>query len=121
MDKRILLVDDEVEVVNFLSHFLKRFKISTLKATSGEDALRMYDKDNIDLVFLDIQMGGIGGLTVLKEIKAVNPGAKIIMITGKADTEHQDKAKQLGAIDYIIKPLDLVDLKEKIDKYILQG
>jgi len=121
MDKRILLVDDEVEVVTFLSHFLKRFKISTLEATSGEEALRIYDKNNIDFVFLDIQMGGIDGLTVLKKIKMVNPEAKIIMITGKADTEHQDKAKELGAIDYIIKPLDLIDLKEKIDKYILQG
>jgi len=121
MDKRILLVDDEVEVVNFLAHFLRRFKIPTIKATSGEDALCIYNKESISFVFLDIQMGGIDGLTVLQRIKAKNPDAKIIMITGKADTEHQDKAKELGAIDYIVKPLDLTDLKEKIDKHILQG
>jgi len=121
MSKRILLVDDEVEIVNFLEHFLKRFKILAIRATSGKEALSLYDKDKVDFIFLDIQMKGIDGLTVLKKIKKIDPEAKIIMITAKADLENQNKAKELGAIDYIVKPLNLLNLKEKIEKYILQG
>ena len=120
MSKHILLVDDEIEIVNFLSRFLKRFKVPTIKATSGKEALRIYSKKHINFVFLDIQMPDIDGLSVLREIKAMDPRAKVIMITGKTDTAYQSKAKELGAIDYITKPLNLADLKEKIDKYILQ-
>ena len=120
MDKNILLVDDEKEIVNFLENFLRRLKLSSLKATSGEEALSMYDKDKIHLVFLDIQMKGIDGLSVLKEIKTRDPEAQVIMITGKAEKEFQYKAKELGALDYITKPLDLGDLREKIHRYLLQ-
>jgi len=119
LKKSILLVDDEVEIVNFLANFLGRLGINTIKATSGEEALKLYDKDKIDFVFLDIQMQGIDGLTVLRRIKEVNPRARVIMITGKVDIVSQTKAKKGGALDYITKPLDLGELKEKVEKYIL--
>lgn len=120
MDKSILLVDDEKEIVNFLEHFLKRMKLPSIKATSGEEALDMYDKDKVHAVFLDIQMKGLDGLAVLREIKERDPEAQVIMITGRFEKEVQDKARELGALDYITKPLDLGDLKEKINRYILQ-
>lgn len=119
MDKHILLVDDEIDIVNFLGNFLRRLQIPSVKATSGEEALSLYDKEKIGFVFLDIQMKNIDGLTVLEELKKKNPDVRVIMITGKADKEYQNKAKELGAVDYVTKPLDLGELKEKINKYIL--
>jgi DNA-binding NtrC family response regulator len=121
MTKHILLVDDEEEIVNFMEHFLKRLKITSTIATSGEQALDLYDKDKIDFVFLDIHLGGIDGFTVLKEMKAKNESVKVIVITGNSDKDQIERAKKLGAIDYIGKPLDLGDFRDKIEKYVLQG
>jgi DNA-binding NtrC family response regulator len=60
------------------------------------------------------------GFEVLKEMKKINPDVKAIMITGSEEKESQTKARKMGAIDYIIKPLDLEDLHQKIQTYILQ-
>ena len=119
MNKHILLVDDEEDIVQFLGSFLRRFKIPSIIATSGEQALRLYDKEKVGFVFLDIQLGGMDGMEVFKELKNRNPEVKVIMITGKDEETYQEKAKSMGVVDYITKPLDLGDLKEKIDKYIL--
>jgi len=119
IEKCVLLVDDEEEIVNFLEHFLKRFSISSIKASSGEEALKIYDKDKICLTFLDIQLGGIDGITVLGELKKKHSDVKVIMITGKAEKEFKDKAASLGVLGYVTKPLDLSELKAIIHKYIL--
>lgn len=120
MIKRVLLVDDEEEIVSFMERFLKRFKIVSIKATSGEQALQLYDKDTIDFVFLDIRMGGMDGFTVLKEIKRIHPAAKVIVIAGNIEKELAERAIRLGAIDVVSKPLDLSELKDIIEKYVLQ-
>ena len=118
-NKHVLLVDDEEEIVYFMQNFLKRFKISSATALSGEDALKVYDPGEIDFVFLDLRMGGIDGFTVFERLKLVNPEIKVIIIAGSSDIESMHKAKQMGAIDYITKPIDLSEFKKKIDKYIL--
>ena len=87
--------------------------------TSGEDALRVYDPKEMDFVFLDLHMNGIDGFTVFQRLKAVNPDVKVIIIAGSNDNDSMDRAKEMGAIDYITKPIDLSDFKKKIDKYIL--
>ncbi|MBU1121749.1 MAG: response regulator [Candidatus Omnitrophota bacterium] len=119
MKKRVLVVDDEKEITDFLERFLNRFDITVVKASEGMQAFDFYNKHNPDCVFLDIQMPGKDGMTVLKELRAIDSASKIIMITGRDDKEFQEKAKQLGAIDYITKPLDLGELSSKIEKYIL--
>ena len=102
-----------------MEKFLKRFKILGMKATSGEEALDIYSKNKIDFVFLDINMKGLDGLSVLAQLKTLNPDVKVFMITGSQDEEARRKSIALGALDFITKPLDLNDLKEKIEKYVL--
>ena len=121
MEKSILLVDDEVEIVNFMESFLKRFKIHSIKATSGDEALRLYDKEKVGFVLLDIHMKGLDGFDVLKGIRKVDPDARIIMLSGSTDKEALEKAKSLGALDYIAKPIELADLKNKVKKYMLSA
>jgi DNA-binding response OmpR family regulator len=64
-------------------------------------------------------MPDMDGFTVLKELKKVEPQAKVMMITGRDAKESQVKAKSLGVIDYIVKPLDLKELHSKVEQYIL--
>lgn len=116
---RVLIVDDEAEIVDFLENFLKRFKIESKKASNGKQALVLYEQFKPDWVFLDIKMPDIDGLEVLKTIRKLQSDAKAIMITGRDDKDSQTKAKKLGAVDYVIKPLDLEELHKKINRYIL--
>jgi DNA-binding response OmpR family regulator len=119
MTKSVLIVDDEEEIVDFMEKFLRRCRIRSMKATCGEAAVRMYTTTEVSMVFLDIHMGDMDGFSVLKQLKETDPSAKIIMITGCSDNESREKAIALGALDYITKPLDLSDLRSKVEKYIL--
>jgi two-component system response regulator (stage 0 sporulation protein F) len=116
----VLVVDDEQEIVDFLCNFLRRFNISSLKATNGKKAIGIFKKLKPDWVFLDIKMPGMDGIEVLKEMKKIKPDIRVIMITGKKEKDLQEKAKRLGVIDYIVKPLDLEELHIKIKTYILK-
>ena len=116
--KNVLVVDDEKEVVDFLCHFIQRFKVTAHKAVTGAAALKVFDDIDPDLVFLDIRMPDIDGLEVLRRVKEKSPLKKVIMITGRDDAEAQDEAKKLGALDYIMKPLDLDELHRKIKEHL---
>jgi len=119
MKKKILVIDDEREIVNFLENFLTRLNLVTIKAVTAKEATELYLEHKPDGVFLDINIPDKDGLTLLKELKEINPAIKVIMITAKDDRKTQDKAKRYGALDYITKPLDLHELAKKIEQYYL--
>ena len=117
---KILVVDDEVEVVNFLKVFLGRMGIEAVEATCGLDAIEAYARVNPDWVFLDIKMPDMNGLQVLRKLKESNNTVKAIMITGSSDEVLENEAKELGVRDYLVKPIDLTELRLKIRTYILE-
>ena len=119
MNKKVLIVDDEEEIVAFMGRFLKRLNIDSVLATSGEDALDKYKNDSFDCVFLDVHLGGISGIEVLRRIKEVNPNAKVVIITGSISADNQTRVLEYGAADYIQKPIDLADFKKKVLTYIM--
>lgn len=119
MNKKVLIVDDEEEIVAFMGRFLKRLNIDSVLAVSGEEALEIYKKESFDCVFLDVHLGGISGIEVLKRIKAINPDAKVVIITGSISADNQTKVLEFGATDYIQKPIDLADFKKKVLTYIM--
>lgn len=118
MNKKVLIVDDEEEIVAFMGKFLKRLGIDSVLAISGEQALEIYNKETFDCVFLDVHLGGISGIDVLKKIKKINPDAKVVIITGSMGSDVQQTVTENGAIDYIQKPIDLSDFKKKILTYV---
>ena len=118
---KILVVDDEVEVGNFLVDFLKRLGLEAEKAICGEDALKMVKLINPDWVLLDMKMPDFDGLEVLRRMKQINPNIKSMMITGKSDEVSENEARSLGVRDYLVKPIDLSELRTKIKAYILDG
>lgn len=118
MNKKVLIVDDEKEIVVFMSRFLKRLNIDSVMCGSGEEAVEYYKQQHFDCVLLDIHLGGISGVEVLKILKEYDSNVKVIIITGSISGDNKDIVMQLGALDYLQKPIELTDLKEKVLKYI---
>ncbi len=116
--KKILIVDDEEEILAFMARFLKRLEIDSTTAISGEDAIELYKKNSFDCVLLDIHLGGMNGIEVLKNMKKLNPQVKAMIITGNICSDLKTDVHSLGVLDYIQKPIDLSDFKEKILTYI---
>jgi putative two-component system response regulator len=107
---KILIVDDEFGPRESLRMILKtRYDCYTVDC--GEDALKfLQDNPTIDLVTLDLNMPGMGGLETLIRIKALDPGMEAIIITGVGTVDTLAKALQVGAFDHIAKPFNLVEI-----------
>ncbi|HXH27608.1 MAG TPA: sigma-54 dependent transcriptional regulator [Candidatus Polarisedimenticolia bacterium] len=108
---RVLIVDDERGMRDFLSIMLKKEGFAVLQAESALRASEIIARGEFDLVVSDIAMPGQSGLEVLRQVKAANPDIPVIMITAYASTESAVEALKLGAYDYIIKPFDVEELK----------
>jgi DNA-binding NtrC family response regulator len=111
----ILVVDDEGDFLETLMNRLKKRKIATAGCASGEEALRLIKETPFDVVVLDIKMpGGMDGIQTLREIKKIRPETEVILLTGHASIETSMEGMQLGAYDYLLKPIKLEDLLEKL-------
>jgi len=118
---KILVVDDERDIqMLFEQRFRKEIKEKSLEfafAFSGEEALTYLRQQNHQTVLIlsDINMPGMSGLELLRQIKEkyVLPPPRVMMITAYGDAENFEKAKQLGADDFLTKPVDFQYLKEK--------
>ena len=111
---KLLIVDDEVDVREFAKSFFKRRKIEVSAVASGEEALVVLDKEKPDLVLLDIRLGGMDGIDVLKMMRQKQDNTQVIMVTGVDEKETVEKAKELGVVDYIHKPLILDELERVV-------
>lgn len=105
--RRILVVDDEEEVLNTLTKFLTIKGYDVYTAEDGLKAIEKVKEVRPHIVLLDIIMPGMGGIDALKEIKKIDPGVGVIMATAVTDEELAKRTIQLGAYDYITKPFDL--------------
>lgn len=105
--EHVLLVDDEVEYVNALAERLEMRSIATLIAHDGEQALAIAARDRPAVVVLDHRMPGMDGLEVLRRLKKADPGVEVILLTGHGSDRDQDRARELGALVYLQKPVDL--------------
>ena len=112
--ERILVVDDEIHVVRLLKKFLVSKTYDVYTATNGLEAIQKVKEVNPHIVLLDIIMPGMGGLDTLKEIKKIKPKIAVIMITAVVDEELAKRALQLGADDYIYKPLNFDDVENRV-------
>ncbi len=112
--KPILVVDDEPIVRESIRDWLKNAGYEVATAETGEEALEMMKKQDFGVVVLDVRLPGKTGLRVLREIKAVKPGIKSIIITAYPTEEFAEEAKLLGAVDYLVKPIAPDDLERLI-------
>jgi DNA-binding response OmpR family regulator len=112
---KILTVDDQMGIDSFFYEFFTARKYEVFNATSGKEALKIVEKEKPRIILLDINMKGMDGIETLKKIKEIDKDVSVIMVTGVKDEDVAKKAKELGADDYITKPLSL----EYLDKVVL--
>ena len=110
MLKKVLIVDDDPDFCDVLRDFLRSKGFEVAITLSGERALLAYMQEIPDVVLLDIQMPGPHGLEILRELKVLDQGANVIIVTAIEDDEIVMRAMAEGALDYIIKPVDPYDL-----------
>ncbi|MGA7144125.1 MAG: response regulator [Desulfobacterales bacterium] len=115
---KILLVDDEQEFVTTLAERLELRNMKVMIAMSGESALGFVETDPPQVVVLDVMMPGLGGLEVLEKIKAMNSRIQVILLTGHGATKDGIRGMQLGAFDYLIKPIDIDELIKKLNEAV---
>jgi two-component system OmpR family response regulator len=111
---RVLIVDDEPD---FVETIVKRLRVKGLEVEgvlNGRDAIALLDKEEFDVCVLDVKMPGMDGIETLSEIKKKNSLMEVIMLTGHGSVESGIRGLQLGAYDYIMKPVPFDDLLQKI-------
>lgn len=114
VNAKVLLVDDEEDFLETLSNRLELRGLKVSAVTSGEQAIAEAKEQEYDAIVLDLSMPGIDGLETLKRIKADNPNAEIIMLTGHGSVQSGVEAMKLGAGDFLQKPVELSELMAKI-------
>ncbi|MFH1441690.1 MAG: CHASE2 domain-containing protein [Candidatus Omnitrophota bacterium] len=112
----ILIIDDEIECVELIKHYLSKRGYSVETAASGEEAMTAITKGKPDIVILDIRMEGMDGLVVLKEIKNIDKSIMVIMSSALENQTIVKEALNLGADHYLIKPFSLAELEKIIHK-----
>lgn len=110
----VLIVDDEQEFREVTVKRLNKRDLHCEGAENGEIALERIKKGDIDVVLLDVKMPGMGGIETLREIKCRMPLIEVVMLTGHASVESGIDGMKMGAFDYLMKPMELEPLLEKL-------
>jgi DNA-binding response OmpR family regulator len=111
---RIVVIDDNPDVVDILATLLREEGYGVLGALTSDDGLRLVILSRPDLALLDIMLPGMNGVDTLKRIRSINPTARVIMLSGNTDPLLAREALELGALAYVDKPFNCDYLKRVI-------
>jgi nitrogen regulation protein NR(I) len=112
---KLLLIDDETDVQYSFQRIFDSPEIELTTASSGEEGLKLIPKVKPDLVLMDIRMGGINGLETLRRIRQLDSKLLVILMTAYGTTQTAIEAMKLGAYDYLLKPFDVIKLKDIVN------
>ena len=118
MLKKVLIIDDDANIVKVVASRLKANKYDVITANDGEDGFEKLKNGKPDLIILDIMMPRIDGYTFLKTVKTAGSLPKIPVIILTAKDKMKDLFEMEGVNDYIVKPFKAEDLLQKVDKYL---
>ncbi len=116
LPNRVLLVDDERELVQTLSERLQMRDMGSAVAYDGESALKMVEDDEPEVMIIDLKMPGIDGLEVLRKVKTTRPDIEVIILTGRGSEDDESKCMEMGAFGYLQKPVDIEELSQMLKK-----
>ncbi len=111
---KLLIVDDELDVREFARNFFRKRGLDVFIAANGPEAMGMITGECPDLVLLDIRMGDMSGLDVLRELRRLENPVKVIMVSGIEDEQVVQETIALGALGFIHKPLILEELEKVV-------
>ncbi|MEK6766712.1 MAG: response regulator [Planctomycetota bacterium] len=112
----VLIVDDDPSICRILEKILQKEGYNIMIVNSGKQAIKIVERETVQLILLDIQMNGIDGMDTLQFIKSISPDTNIIMMTAHPTLETARRAMEHYAYDYITKPFDVDFLTELIKK-----
>ncbi|WP_348653178.1 response regulator [uncultured Sulfurimonas sp.] len=114
MIHNILIVDDEEQNLELAKIILQKEGYNLLFASNGREALECMDENEIHVLVLDLLMPVMNGFETLEHVRALNKDMQTIVVTANTDKESHSKVLEMGAVDFITKPYDIVELKQKI-------
>ena len=120
--KRVLIIEDEAEVLHFASRVLELEGYYVLQAKDTKEGMRLVREGRISLLLLDLRLPKRDGWTVLQQIKS-EPGLSaipVIVFTASAGVSQQERALSMGASDYLVKPLSAASLREAVTRILHQ-
>lgn len=120
MSKKILIIDDDMDLCTLLGRFLTKNGYEVDMAYSGSKGIAKFTDGRFDLVICDYRLGDMEGINVLTALRKENPSAKVLMITGYSDIKTAVEVIKLGAFDYIVKPLIPDEVLSVVNKAIQQ-
>lgn len=118
MAKKILIIDDEKNIRNTLSHSLESEQYEINTAVNGEDGIKKFKEDNYNLVLLDMKMPGMDGVETLSKLKEIDRQVTVIMITAYGTVETAVESMKLGACDYLRKPFSPDEIRKVVDQVL---
>ena len=118
---RVLVVDDEIDLLETVVKRLQKRQVNAIGLPDGDKALAYLKAHPIDVVVLDVKMPGRNGLEILEEMRASYPSIEVIMLTGHASIRSGKQGMSLGAFDYMMKPVGIDELLEKIRQAWIKG
>lgn len=112
--KRLLVVDDDEMTRTLLKELLERADFEAMAVESGELALVEFQKRPFDLALVDLMMPGMNGIELLEKLKALKPEVPVIILTAHNEIDSYLLAKEKGAFEYVVKPVDFIVLKQML-------
>ncbi|QWU16395.1 two-component system, response regulator, stage 0 sporulation protein F [Paenibacillus sophorae] len=119
--KKVLIVDDQNGIRILLMEVFNSEGYTTLQAANGKAALDIVRSDCPDLVLLDMKIPGMDGLEILKHIKEINSGVKVIMMTAYGELDMIKEATKLGALMHFTKPFDIDEMRVAVNLHLSTG
>jgi len=116
MALKVLVVDDEEDIVEVIQDRLEAYGFTVVTAGTGVEALKKLSMERFDGIFLDVKMPEMGGMEVLEEIRKKDRKIPVIIITSSSTREAAIEAIAKGANEYVLKPFEWEELKAKIEK-----
>jgi DNA-binding NtrC family response regulator len=118
-DLKLLLVDDEQEFLEPMAARLSRRRLTCRTAQSGEEALKILGEESFNCAVVDVMMPGMDGLELLRRMRRNYPQVAVILLTGHASVELGVQSMELGAFEYLMKPIELDELLDTIRRAAL--
>ncbi|MBP2644585.1 MAG: response regulator receiver protein [Firmicutes bacterium] len=116
----VLVIDDQPGIRRLLTEVLSEEGYCVFEAANGYDGIQKAKDNNPALILMDMKMPGLDGIETLRELRRLDLGNKVIMMTAYGELDLVNEAKELGAVDYITKPFDIVSLCEIIQHHITE-
>lgn len=118
MNEKILIVDDQYGIRVLLNEVFNKEGYKTFQAANGIQALDIVKNQRPDLVLLDMKIPGMDGIEILKRMKIIDEGIRVIIMTAYGELDMIQESKELGALTHFAKPLDIDEIRDAVKTYL---